>query len=64
MTPQDPLEISLVLRSTIQESMVRRSISAISVLRDTQFNLIGKPTPKLVALESIDATVVLSSLGM
>ena len=63
MTPQELLEISLVLKSTSSESMVRRSGSARSAQSAMQFNLIGKLTPRSVAPESIDATVVPFSPG-
>lgn len=63
MTLQGPLGTSLASRSTTQESMVRRNGSVISAPRDMLFNLIGKPTPRFVALENIDVIVEPFSLG-
>lgn len=64
MTLQGPLGTSLESRNTTQESMVRRNGSVISAPRDMLFNLIGKPTPRFVALENIDVIVEPFSLGM
>jgi hypothetical protein len=63
MTLQEHLVISLELRSTFLESMVKKSGNVKSVLRSMLFNLIGKLILRLVVLESIDVTVALSSQG-
>lgn len=48
--------ISLGSRSTLAESMVRRSGNVKSAQSDMPFNQIGKHTPRFVAQESINAT--------
>lgn len=63
MTHQGRWEISLGSRSTFAESMERRSGNATNARRSMLFNQIGKRIPRLVALESIDVTVVPFSQG-
>lgn len=63
MTHQEHLGISLESRSTFAENMERRNGNVKNALNVMQFNQIGKLIPRFVALESIDVTVVLSSLG-
>ena len=63
MTLQGPLGTSPGSRSTFQESTARRSGNVKSAQSDMLFSLIGKPTPKFVAPESIDVIVEPFSQG-
>lgn len=63
MIHQGLLGTSLGLRSTLAESMVKKSGNVKSALRNMQFNQIGKLIVRFAALESIDATVALSFPG-
>lgn len=56
MIHQGLLGTSLGLRSTLAESMVKKSGNVKSALRNMQFNQIGKLTPRFVAQESINVT--------
>lgn len=63
MIHQGHLGTSQESRSTFQGSMAKRSGSVKSVQSVMQFNLIGKLTPRFVALKSIDVIVEPFSLG-
>ena len=56
-------EILRELRNTTAENTGRRSISARSVRRNTQFNRIGRPIARFVGLESTGVTVAHFSQG-
>lgn len=60
---QGLLGTSQASRNTSQGSMERRSTSVKSAQRSMQFIPIGRLTPRLVALESIDVIVAPSSQG-
>lgn len=51
------------LRNIFVGNMARKSGSVRNAPRDMQSNLIGRLIPRLVGLESIDATVVQFSQG-
>lgn len=57
------LETSPGSRNIIAASTAKRSGNVKNVLRNMLFNLIGRPTQKLVALVSISATVARCSPG-
>lgn len=57
ITHQGLLGISLESRSIFVENMGKRSISVRNAQRFMLFNLIGRLTPRLVELESIDVIV-------
>jgi hypothetical protein len=63
MTHQGLLGTLQGSRSTLAESMVRRSGSVKSAQNVMQFNQTGKLTLKFVAQESIDVIAVLFFLG-
>jgi len=63
MTHQGLLGTLQGSRSTLAESMVRRSGSVRSAQNVMQFNQTGKLTLKFVAQESIDVIAVLFFLG-
>ena len=62
-THQGLLGISQESRSTFAENMEKRNGNVRNAQNVMQFNQIGKLIPRFVAVESIDVTVVLSSLG-
>ncbi|KAJ6354441.1 hypothetical protein OIU77_005117, partial [Salix suchowensis] len=63
MTHRGLLGTLLGSRSTLAESMARRSGSVKSAQNVMQFNQTGKPTLEFVAQESIDVIAALFSLG-